>query len=503
MSDPRWRLGERLDLLGQVGTGAAGTVWRGRELSDGSLHAVKLLRLELVADRDAIDAFYATLGAVGRLGHPGIAAVDDVVAGDGYFALRSRLVQGESLRALTARLGALAPDAAARLVAQVCDALAAAHAVGLVHGDLHPDNVLITSGVDGLPSAVLTDFGIAELIDRAAGRGFALTAQPARYRAPERAHGTLASAAADVYAAGILLADAAGGHPPFTADWQPLAACLDPDPRYRPGVAQLAAALREAIGEPAYTQLLPGHDIGAPAATEATTLMHFDPDGDAIGRGGAPSRVPRLISEHKTESGIAAAVAVVGLLIAGAFALGGGSGQTAAAAGTTVATSAASPAPDASVPQAVVLPPAASPSPSPSLSQAVTGQLTLVNDQSNTCLDTAGRVFANGTTEDIYSCNGTPAQIWNLTADGQLTEDNGAYCLDDSDFGTTPGTKVILWSCHGSANQQWTLQPDGSVVGVYSKLCLDIAGQGAATADGTDLVLWTCDGQQSQHWSRR
>ncbi len=502
MSDPRWRLGERLDLLGQVGTGAAGTVWRGRELSDGSLHAVKLLRLELVADRDAVDAFYATLGAVGRLGHPGIAAVDDVVVGDGYFALRSRLVQGESLRALTTRLGALAPDAAARLIAQVCDALAAAHAVGLVHGGLHPDNVLITAGGDGLPAAVVTDVGIAELIDRAAGRGFALAAPLARYRAPERAYGMLATSAADVYAAGILLADAVGGRPPFTADWPPLAACLDADPRSRPGAAHLAAALREAIGESAHTSVLPSHQIGDPAATDATTLMHFAPDGDAVGRAGAPSRVPRLISEHKTESGIAAAVAVVGLLIAGAFALGGG-GQTATAAGTTVTTSAASPAPDASAPQTVVLPPAASPSPSPSMAQAATGQLTLVNDQSNTCLDTAGRRFDNGTTEDIYSCNGTPAQVWNLTADGQLTEDNGAYCLDDSGFGTTPGTKVILWSCHGTANQQWMLQPDGSVVSVYSKLCLDIDGQGSNTADGTALVLWQCDGQQSQHWTRR
>ena len=125
-------------------------------------------------------------------------------------------------------------------------------------------------------------------------------------------------------------------------------------------------------------------------------------------------------------------------------------------------------------------------------------QVTLINARSNTCMDTAGRIFADGTKEDIWSCNGTPAQSWTLTPAGQLTEDGGAYCLDDYGLEKTPGTRVVLWSCNGGANQRWTIQPNGTIVSANAGLCVDVSGKG--TNDGTALVLWPCDGSPSQQW---
>lgn len=559
MSDAPWRLGGRFDLLGTLGTGAAGTVWRGREVADGTEHAVKLLRPELVTDDAAVTQLYAALNSVARLGHPGIVAVNDAMVADGWLALRSPLVPGESLRALLSRQGAMAPGQAAELVAQACDVLAAAHAAGIAHGDLHAGNVLLASAAPaGAAGPVLTDFAMADLVNRATARegtapaaGAVPAAPPAEYRAPELGSAQpIISAPADVYAAGILLYECLAGRPPFVAQWpdtvaqmhqlnppppipgvadslwRVIAACLAKDSRYRPTAAQLAevlhgeaAALPGVVvapqGEAMSTQLLPVVPgmAAASAVAETTALSGYRSDGvhEQQSAKAGNVRLPRVISEHKTESGIAAAVVVAGLLIGAALSMGAGGSNNgpnnAAAAGQTTPTPSA--AASSSAPQAVVLPSAASPtaSPSPSTSPSAsasgptTGTMVLINAATGKCLDTQGRVFANGTTEDIYDCNGTPAQSWTVTAAGQLTVDNGAYCLDDDAFGNTPGTKVVAWTCNGGANQQWTFRPDGSVISNSASLCIDVSGQ--ANADFTPLVLATCDGSPSQQWTRQ
>ncbi len=507
MADPPWRLGGRFDLLDQLGAGASGTVWRCREASSGTEHAVKLLRPELVADEGAVAELYAALNAVAELGHPGIVAVDDAVVADGWLALRSPLVLGESLRSQLARDGMMPSAQVVPLIAQVCDALVAAHAAGIAHGSLHAANVLLTPGLDGSPrTAVLTDFGMAALVTRATQ---ATTPEPQPTTAP-----------ADVYAVGALLYECLTGHSPspthppaYSPHPQPIAnitdsisdslsraiaACLEEDPRYRPTAAQLATTLRNELSGDS-TQLLsviPG--LSLPLSTNTPEPR---PPTNHPNNSNTRIPLPRFITDHKTETGIAAAVVVVSALIVAAMSMTGGSSDTTTAAATKSA-SAPPTAVTSPTPLAVVLPSAPRPtaSPSSSTSAPTTGDMVFVNTLTNKCMDTAGRIFADGTNEDIYDCNGTPAQTWTVTATGQLTQNGGAYCLDDLGFGTTPGAKVALWSCNGGANQQWTLHPDGSITSNYANLCLDVAGQGSA--NGTALVLWTCDGSPSQQWSR-
>jgi alpha-galactosidase len=124
----------------------------------------------------------------------------------------------------------------------------------------------------------------------------------------------------------------------------------------------------------------------------------------------------------------------------------------------------------------------------------------LVSAQSGKCLDTAGGdVFFNGTTEDIWDCNGGINQEYSPTSAGELRTMGATDCLDIYGDGTTPGTKVDLWNCDGGDSQKWTVESNGTIVGQKSGLCLDVTG--ANTADGTTLELWTCNGGANQKWS--
>jgi non-reducing end alpha-L-arabinofuranosidase len=118
---------------------------------------------------------------------------------------------------------------------------------------------------------------------------------------------------------------------------------------------------------------------------------------------------------------------------------------------------------------------------------------------SGKCLDVTGVSQTNGTTVEIWDCNGGTNQTWTKTSSSQLTVYGGAKCLDAFDNQTSPGTKVEIWDCNGGANQEWSINANGTITGVESGLCLDVTG--ASTADGAATELWTCNGQSNQQWT--
>ncbi|MDQ0992557.1 serine/threonine-protein kinase [Streptomyces sp. V3I7] len=242
--DGRYRLIERL--------GAGGAVWRARDEVAGLEVAAKQPLLPADSDPDgeecqrAAHRLYHEARAAARVAHPAAVATHDVFLEDGLLWIVMEWVEGESLLAVLRR-GPLAPAEAARIGLAVLGALRAAHAVGIVHRDVKPANVLVESGTGRV---VLTDFGI--------GHG----GSPG-FLSPEQLSGPGAGPASDLWSLGALLHAAVEGRPPFrrtAAESTPAgpAACehagplaplllrlLAPEPDARPAAEEVAAALEE------------------------------------------------------------------------------------------------------------------------------------------------------------------------------------------------------------------------------------------------------------------
>jgi uncharacterized membrane protein YgcG len=204
------RLGGRYRVEALLGTGGMGEVWAARDLLLDRAVAVKVLGGALAGDGRAAERLRREARAAARLEHPSIARVLDLGEQDGRPYLVMELLEGESLAARIDRAGAMAAPEAARVVAAVADALEAAHRAGVVHRDVKPGNVFLTS--DG--EVKVLDFGIASAAGEAALTTGEMLGTPA-YLAPERVLGHPATPAADIYALGVVLYELLAGRRPF------------------------------------------------------------------------------------------------------------------------------------------------------------------------------------------------------------------------------------------------------------------------------------------------
>jgi serine/threonine protein kinase len=203
----------RYTLDREIGRGGMGAVWSGTDLTLGRTVALK--RIGTTPGGGTPDARRAEREAklAARLNHPHVVAVFDLVdeaeSGDQWMVMEH--VEGTNLSEIVRANGALPPDQVAPILAQVADALAAAHTAGIVHRDVKPSNILV--GPDG--NVKLTDFGIARTeADAALTQTGLVTGSPA-YLAPEVASGQLATEASDVWSLGATLCHALTGKPPY------------------------------------------------------------------------------------------------------------------------------------------------------------------------------------------------------------------------------------------------------------------------------------------------
>lgn len=259
---------DRFELLGLAGEGGMGAVWRARDPALDRVVALKLLRGH--PDAESLRRFAREASAAGALQHPHVVRVHEAGVWQGQPFLVMDWVEGEPLRALLRRRGRLEPAEARRIASAVADALAASHALGIVHRDVKPENVLMT--LDGRP--LLADFGLAQLhtSDRLTRTGEALGTPG--YMAPEQATADRerVGPASDVFALGVLLYELLAGVQPFsgsstldllravvTETPRPLSrfvpgidpglesltlTCLEKDPARRPSAAAVRDALR-------------------------------------------------------------------------------------------------------------------------------------------------------------------------------------------------------------------------------------------------------------------
>jgi eukaryotic-like serine/threonine-protein kinase len=297
-------LAERYRIIGLLGRGGMGEVYRADDLKLGQPVALKFLPRDFASDSGRLERFYAEVRLARQVSHPNVCRVYDVGELDGQHYLSMELVDGEDLASLLKRIGRLPADKALEISRELCAGLTAAHDRGVLHRDLKPSNVMI----DGRGRARITDFGLAVAADAAADGEVSGT--PA-YMAPEQLAGKSASVRSDIYSLGLVLYELYTGHKAFdgatlgelrrkhtedaprspstvTPEVDPavervILRCLEKNPAARPAsVSQVAAALPGgdplaaaiAAGEtPSPEMVAAAGEEGALPASRAWTLL--------------------------------------------------------------------------------------------------------------------------------------------------------------------------------------------------------------------------------------
>jgi serine/threonine protein kinase len=201
----------RYSLEREIGRGGMGSVWLGRDELLGREVALKRIGMSPGASEPDLARAEREAKLAARVNHPHVVAVFDLVDEDDEQWLVMEHVEGLNLAALVRRDGPLSPDRAAALLGQAAEALAEAHAAGIIHRDVKPSNMLVTDA----GQVKLTDFGIARAeADLSLTQTGLVTGSPA-YLAPEVASGHMATEASDVWSLGATLYHALEGQPPY------------------------------------------------------------------------------------------------------------------------------------------------------------------------------------------------------------------------------------------------------------------------------------------------
>ncbi len=199
------------ELQALLGVGGMGEVYRAYDTAKDRTVAVKLLRPEMSADPGFQERFRRESRIAARLQEPHVIPVHDFGEINGVLYIDMRLVEGADLHAVLGKNGPLDPARAASIVGQVAAALDAAHASGLVHRDVKPENVLLT----GNDFAYLVDFGIAYVGSESGLTSAGAAIGSCAYMAPERFTGGRVGPAADIYSLACLLYECLTGSAPF------------------------------------------------------------------------------------------------------------------------------------------------------------------------------------------------------------------------------------------------------------------------------------------------
>jgi serine/threonine protein kinase len=208
-------LAERYRLLDKVGEGGAAEVFRARDQRLDRVVAIKILRRQFVNEQAARTRFLNEARAAAGLAHPNIVDVYDFgQTPDGSMFIAMQFVEGQNLKDMLQRRGRMTAAESVSIVTQVCAALSAAHARGLIHRDVKPQNIL----VDRKGHARLGDFGIVKALSGPELTQAGMTFGTAAYLSPEQATGEPVGPASDVYSLGCVMYEMLSGTPPFTGD---------------------------------------------------------------------------------------------------------------------------------------------------------------------------------------------------------------------------------------------------------------------------------------------
>jgi serine/threonine-protein kinase len=204
----------RYAVTARIAHGGMATVYRATDTRLDREVALKVMHAELSRDEDFVRRFIGEARSVARLSHQNVVAVFDQGADGPFLYLAMEYVPGRTLKELLRDSGRFPPATALEIMAGVLDGLAAAHASGIVHRDVKPENVLVTA--DG--RIKVADFGLARAQSAAGHTRAGLLIGTVAYVPPEQVTGGTTGPRGDVYSAGVMLFELLTGRQPFTGD---------------------------------------------------------------------------------------------------------------------------------------------------------------------------------------------------------------------------------------------------------------------------------------------
>jgi hypothetical protein len=312
---PGMILAERYRIIGLLGRGGMGEVYRADDLKLGQSVALKFLPPKLAQDPVRRERFFAEVRITRQLSHPNICRVYDISETEGLYFLSMEFIDGEDLASLLKRIGHLSKEKALDIARQLAAGLAAAHEHGVLHRDLKPANIML----DGHGRVRITDFGLAVAVEDES-QAVEIAGTPA-YMAPEQLAGRGATVRSDIYSLGLVLYEIHTGKKAFTAPT--LAELREQKETYTP---RAPSELREGV-DPVVERLIRRcmeRDPNArpsSVAQLARSLPGGDPLAAALAAGETPS--PEMVAESGGKEGLrpAAAWVLVSIIIIGIVAV--------------------------------------------------------------------------------------------------------------------------------------------------------------------------------------
>src|SRR5512133_1350150 len=201
----------RYRIIGLLGRGGMGEVYRATDLTLGQSVALKFLPEEAGRNQRLLERFHGEVRVARQVSHPNVCRVYDIGEVDGMPFISMEYVDGEDLASLLVRIGRLPADKAAETARKICAGLAAAHGKGVVHRDLKPHNIMMNRRGE----VVIMDFGLSAIADQLSGAE-ARNGTPA-YMAPEQLRGAGVTPRSDIYALGLVLYELFTGKRPYEA----------------------------------------------------------------------------------------------------------------------------------------------------------------------------------------------------------------------------------------------------------------------------------------------
>ena len=299
-------IGNRYEILEEVGLGGMATVYKAKDHVLNRLVAVKVLKDEFTTDTEFIKRFNTEAQSAASLSHPNIVSIYDVGHEDenNLYYIVMELVKGKTLKEIINDEGVLTWKWAVNIAMQIASALELAHKNGIVHRDIKPHNIIITE--DGI--AKVTDFGIAKAVSNSTITAFGTTIGSVHYFSPEQAKGGFTDAKSDLYSLGVVMYEMLTGKVPFDAD-TPVSVALKHMQEEPKEPIELNSEIPTAVN-----QIVVKAMQKEPSARyqNATEMLHDlskalkDPDGDFViieNKDGGYTRVMQAISDEQIKAG--------------------------------------------------------------------------------------------------------------------------------------------------------------------------------------------------------